>query len=350
MADGTRVEGSGADGSRAEQNELDRNTDERTGAEPFLLLTPAHDEADQAESLVAAVRASSLQPSRWLVIDDNSSDGTREAFLAAGRDLPFLHVHRIESRGEYMAFRYSEVLRAGLAQSAPARDGFLGILDADIRFGPGYWRALARRFEEDPRLGIASGALCSEGPDGTLRLEAGQHADLPRGGLRLVRAECLVEAGGVSRSRACDTVMSTRARIAGWSTALFDDVLAFSTRPTASRAEYSNVAQSFGQRYYDIGRPAWYALYKACSSASRGDRARAMGLLEGYFGEALRGHDRAADAALRRYYRWEPQRRWLTRCKAALAGTRAPNAPIPARALEAWEIDALGIPPRATAR
>ena len=185
-------------------------------AESFLLLTPAHDEADQAESLVAAVRASQLAPSRWLVVDDNSSDGTREAFLEAGRDLPFLRVHRIESRGEYMAFRYSEVLRAGLAESALAPDGYLGILDADIRFGPGYWHALRRRFEEDPRLGVASGALCAAGADGTLRLEAGQHADLPRGGLRLVRAACLAEAGGVQRSRACDTVMSTRARLAGW--------------------------------------------------------------------------------------------------------------------------------------
>jgi glycosyltransferase involved in cell wall biosynthesis len=313
-------------------------------AEPFLLLTPAHDEADQAESLVAAVRASQLAPSCWLVVDDNSSDGTREAFLEAGADLPFLRVHRIESRGEYMAFRYSEVLRAGLAQCALAPDGYLGILDADIRFGPGYWQSLRQRFDEDPRLGVASGALCAAGADGTLRLEAGQHADLPRGGLRLVRAACLADAGGVQRSRACDTVMSTRARLAGWGTVLFDDILALSTRPTASRAEYQNVAKSFGQRYYDIGRPAWYALYKACSSASRGDRARARGLLEGYFGEALRGHERAADAALRRYYRWEPQRRWLIRWQAALAGTRAPNAPIPARRLEPWELDRLSVP------
>jgi glycosyltransferase involved in cell wall biosynthesis len=313
-------------------------------ADRFLLLTPAHDEADQAEGLVAAVRASRLAPTCWLVVDDNSSDGTREAFLEAGRDLSFLRVHRIESRGEYMAFRYSEVLRAGLAQRELAPDGYLGILDADIRFGPSYWQALQQRFDDDERLGVASGALCAAGPDGTLRLESGQHADLPRGGLRLVRATCLADAGGVQRSRACDTVMSTRARLAGWRTALFDDILALSTRPTASRAEYQNVAKSFGQRYYDIGRPAWYALYKACSSASRGDGGRALGLLEGYFGEAFRGRERAADAALRRYYRWEPQRRWLIRWQAALAGTRAPNAPIPPRQLEPWELEGFSAP------
>jgi glycosyltransferase involved in cell wall biosynthesis len=310
-------------------------------AEAFLLLTPAHNEADQAESLVAAVRASTFVPSRWLVVDDNSSDGTGDAFLRAGADLPFLEVHRIRSRGEYMAFRYSEVLRAGLERHGPGPSGYLGILDADIRFGPDYWHTLRRRFEGDPKLGIASGALCAEGPGGALRLEPGQHADLPRGGLRLVSAACFADVGGVQRSRACDTVMNTRARLAGWKTVLFDDILALSTRPTASRAQYADVAKSFGQRYYDIGRPAWYALYKACASAGRGDPARARGLLAGYFGEALRRRERAADAELRRYYRWEPQRRWLTRWQAALNGTRAPNAPIPARLLEPWELDAL---------
>lgn len=313
-------------------------------AEGFLLLTPAHNEADQAESLVAAVRASTLTPSRWLVMDDNSSDGTGEAFLRAGHDLPFLDVQRIDSRGEYMTFRISEVLRAGIARHSLTGDGYLGVLDADIRFGAGYWRTLWQRLEDDPRLGIASGALCSASVGGTVRLEPGQHADLPRGGLRLVRAACFADAGGVQRSRAWDTVMNTRARLAGWGTVLFEDVLALSTRPTASRAEYENVGKSFGQRYYDIGRPAWYALYKACSSASRGDRARARSLLAGYFGEALRRGERAADAELRRYYRWEPQRRWLTRWKAAMAGTRPHNAPIETRVLEPWELEALAPP------
>jgi glycosyltransferase involved in cell wall biosynthesis len=314
-------------------------------AEPFLLLTPAHNEADQAESLVAAMRASSRQPSRWLVVDDNSTDGTGEAFLSAGRDLPFLQVHRIDSRGEYMAYRYSEVLRAGLSQAAPASDGYLGILDADIRFGADYWQGLWQHMQDDPRLGIASGALCARDAQGAWRLEAGQHADLPRGGLRLVRARCLEAIGGVQRSRACDTVMNTRARLSGWNTALFDRILALSTRPTASRAEYQNVAKSFGQRYWDIGRPAWYAVYKACASASRGDRARAQGLLQGYFGEALHGGERAADAALARYYRWEPLRRWWVRSRAALSGTAAPNAAIPARVLEPWESEALAPSP-----
>lgn len=313
-------------------------------AEAFLLLTPAHNEADQAESLVAAVRASTLAPSRWLVVDDNSTDGTGEAFSRAGSDLPFLEVLRIDSRGEYMSFRISEVLRAGLARHALAADGYLGVLDADIRFGASYWHALRQRLEGDSRIGIASGALCARAADGSWRLETGQHADLPRGGLRLVRAACLAEVRGVQRSRAWDTVMNTRARLSGWTTVLYEDILALSTRPTASRAEYADVGKSFGQRYYDIGRPAWYALYKACSSASRGDRARARGLLTGYFGEALRRSERAADAELRRYYRWEPPRRWLTRWRAAMAGTRPSNAPIESRLLEPWEIESL-VPP-----
>ena len=73
-----------------------------------------------------------------------------------------------------------------------------------------------------------------------------------------------------------------------------------------------------------------------------GDRARALGLLEGYFGEMLRGGDRAADAAMRRYYRWEPQRRLFARWGAKLTGAPTYNAPVPRRAIQAQELAELG--------
>jgi hypothetical protein len=83
-------------------------------------------------------------------------------------------------------------------------------------------------------------------------------------------------------------------------------------------------------------------VYKACTYAGRGDSARALGLLEGYFGEMLRDGDRAADAAMCRYYRWEPQRRLFARWGAKLAGAPTYNAPIPRRTIEAWELAELG--------
>src|SRR5690606_16713505 len=123
-------------------------------------------EVAEVISLVAAVRASRMQPDDWIVVDDNSDDGTGEAFARAGGDLPYLRVHPVRQQGEYMAFRYSEVVAAGLELAAPDRDAIVGILDADIRFGPSYWQLLWERMQADPKLGVASGALCAMEADG----------------------------------------------------------------------------------------------------------------------------------------------------------------------------------------
>ncbi len=304
----------------------------------FVLITPAHNESAQAEELVAAVRNSKLQPDTWVVVDDNSTDGTGAAFSRAAEGLDCFRLHRIESAGEYMAFRYSEVVQAGLSQLEWDDHTYVGVLDADIRFGPSYWHELYSRMQAEPRLGIASGVLCARDANDELELEVGQHLDLPRGGLRLVRGECLREVGGVCRARSPDTIMTVRARLAGWRTALFDDLVVLSTRPTGTRAEYANAAKSYGQRYWDLGRPAWFPVYKALRCLQRRDPEQATGLLQGYFGEWLKGSPRAADAAVREYYRWEPLRRAWVKVRAKLNGTSAANSAVKRRVVHREEL------------
>ncbi len=311
-------------------------------ARPFLLVTPAHDEASQAEALVAAVRRSTLLPSRWIVVDDGSNDGTAEAFRKAAGGWPVLQVHRLDEHGEYMGFRYSEVVQAGLAQldfpGQAARESLVGILDADIRFGPDYWESLHARLTMDPRLGVVSGALCSPNGRGHFRVEPGQFEDMPRGGLRLMRAQCLSEIGGWSRSRAPDALVNVQARLAGWRTELCPSILAVSTRPTGSRDNYEDAARSYGQRFYDLGRPTWFITYKAATAAARRRWPRARGLLEGYFGEWLEGPPRSGNPAVRKYYRFEPFRRLFERAGAKLEGKRPQGARVPVRTFEAAEL------------
>ena len=113
----------------------------------FVLVTPAHNECSEVDGLVQAVRASHWQPDVWIVVDDSSTDGTGEAFARAGKDLPYLRVHRIESSGEYMAFRYSEVVAAGQVGDVVALAGDQ-VVDADDR-DPRAEQALAEMGTEE---------------------------------------------------------------------------------------------------------------------------------------------------------------------------------------------------------
>jgi len=303
----------------------------------FVLVTPARDEAENVAGLVACVRRSSWVPDRWVVVDDGSTDGTGDLFATHGSDLSFLEVVRLEGRAGYMGFHYADVVAAGYAAAAEsvAEAEYAGILDADIRVGPNYWAALRGALRADPRLGIVSGALASQAPDGVWRLEAGQRIDLPRGGLRLTRGEVFRAVGGVRHARAPDSVMTAGARSAGWTTALYEGVVAYSTRPTDTRGDVSG-AQSRGRRAWNIHQPAWQVLLRGCGIAASGRPAEGWGLLRGWATEARAGGDRVDAPGVREYYRSERPREWARSLRSRL--TRAPD---PHRFLDVLEVPPL---------
>jgi hypothetical protein len=303
----------------------------------FLLVTPAHNEADNVDGLVDCVRRSTLRPDLWVVVDDRSTDGTAARFEAARGDLP-LRVVSSGTTGGYMGFRYSEVVRAGIAAAGPT-DGLtlFGILDCDIRFGPGYWADLRAAMEADPALGIVSGALCSPDERGRMMLEGGQRIDLPRGGLRLCSGACFSAVGGFERSRAPDSVANVRARNAGFRTALLPEHLAWSVRPTDSRGEDESGWESRGRRAWNVGQPLWQVGLRAAAALTTGHPTNARGLLRGYIDERRSGEP-VVDDGVARYYRRERPKEWARSLRRRLDGGVDPHRFLPVREVAAGEL------------
>jgi hypothetical protein len=248
------------------------------------------------------------------VIDDRSQDGTGDLFLKHGEDLSFLEVHRLDSADDTLAMRIAEVLAAGMARLGEDLGGaeYIGILDADIRVGPDYWQALAEHMDANPRLGICSGALWFRDDRGQRRLEGGQRVDLPRGGLRLIRNECLREAGVIVRCRAWDPVMTIRARAAGWTTKLLPSVLAETARQTGARISPTAGGIAYGQRDWNLGRPLWQVGVLCAASTLGGRPGAAFGRLNGGCGQAFSKGECLDDKEVRRYYRQERPREWAS--------------------------------------
>ena len=306
----------------------------------FSLVTPAHNEAAQVEALVETVRSNSLQPDRWLVIDDRSEDGTGDRFREHGKDLPYLEVHRLEHAGDSPAMRISEVLSAGMKKLGSDLGGtqYVGILDADIRAGDTYWQQLVEHMDANPRLGICSGALWFRDELGQRILEGGQRVDLPRGGLRLIRKECLQEAGIIVRCCAWDPVMTIRARSAGWSTELLPSVLAETARPTGQRIDPHTGGIAYGQRDWNLGRPMWQMGMLSAAAALSGRPSAALGRLQGWFGQAFSGGERLDDSKVRRYYREERPREWASAAWGKITGQGSPYRYLPKGVVEEDEV------------
>lgn len=309
----------------------------------FLLVTPAYNEADNVAGLVDAVRRSTLQPDLWVVVNDRSTDETEARFLAEAGDLP-LRVVPSGTTGGYMGFRYSEVIRAGIAAASDRIDELtlFGILDCDIRFAPDYWANLAARLEADPKLGIVSGSLCAPDETGQMRMESGQRIDLPRGGLRLATGDCFRAVDGFERSRAPDSVMTVRAKCAGWTTKLLEDQIAWSVRPTDSRGEDESGWESRGRRAWNVGQPSWQVHLRALGIAVKGRADAAKSMLAGYRDERDEG-EQLPDPVVQRYYRHDRPREWFRSIRRKATFRDDPHRYLQGRVMAAGEL-----PPEAT--
>ena len=66
----------------------------------YVLISPVRDEAEYLEQTIDAVASQTVLPLRWIIVNDGSTDETREIAERAAREQPWIQVvHRVD-RGE----------------------------------------------------------------------------------------------------------------------------------------------------------------------------------------------------------------------------------------------------------
>jgi glycosyltransferase involved in cell wall biosynthesis len=257
-------------------------TDHPTRAR-YALITPARNERQNLERLAAAIQAQTHRPACWLIIDDGSTDGTREyAAELRSADPTILALDSPRAGGELsdgrrlgrdlLAFQYG-------IRSLPHPVDVVIKLDADLSFEPDYFDRLIGAFEQDASLGMASGA-CHE-------LQAGEWVRrkvVPTavwGASRAYRWECLDSVIELAPRVGWDGIDEIKTQLAGYSTRTLLDLPFLHHRPEGTR-ESARV-----QAHILSGTAAWYMGYRPSYLVlrslyrARRDRA-ALGLIWGY--------------------------------------------------------------------
>ena len=192
----------------------------------YLVISPVKDEERYVEHTLRSMVSQTRPPSRWIIVDDGSSDRTPELIERYARQHPFIHVVR-NPRGQPRQ-PGSAVIRAFNRGWEEARA--LGVpydlivkLDCDLSFEPDYFEQLLARFEADSRLGIASGVYSEtlNGNDWHPIPMPSYHA---AGASKVIRRACWEQMGGFISARGWDTVDEIRAMTRGWRTTHFPEL------------------------------------------------------------------------------------------------------------------------------
>lgn len=273
----------------------------------YAILTAVKNEKDYIEFTLRSVVAQSVLPAAWIIVDDGSTDGTRETAEAYACRYPWIAIIS-QPAGEERSFwgkarainRAFELVK-GMPIDAVAN------LDGDVSLDSDHFEFLLHRLEADPRLGIVGTAYVEADYDS--RKDRHRDASHVSGQCQLFRVQCFSEIGGYRPIPAggIDWLAVNMARMRGWKTRSYSEKTFFHHKPMGTglggvlRARFR-----YGYRDYLFGSyPLWQLLRIAFQMTRRPVFVGGLMLGAGYVWGCISRPERPVDVELIRFRRRE---------------------------------------------
>jgi len=292
----------------SERKEMQRVT---PAAPRIVIVSPCRDEERTLARTIAAMRAQTRPPDRWIVVDDGSTDRTPEILAAAAREVPWLHVVRCTDRGfRKVGGGVIDAFYAGL-DSVDIPYDFVAKMDVDLEFSPRYIERVLEHFAADPELAALSGKVYRE--DGSGLVEEFMIDEMVAGQFKFYRREAFERIGGFVREVMWDGIDFHRARMEGLRTASVDDpelrILHLRLMGASDKSVYRGRLR-WGRGQWFMGSCFPYVF--ASGVFRMQEKPYAIGgllIIVGYLMAGARGEPRYPDLAFRRaLWRWQYRR------------------------------------------
>lgn len=286
----------------------------------YVVVSPAKDEERFIARTIESMIRQTVRPSRWIIVDDGSSDRTASIAASYASIQPWIELLQAQHNGPRLPG--SAEVRAfylGYQDLQPGTFDYIVKLDCDLELPPDYFEKMLARFSADEKLGIASGIYLECSNDQWIPVPMPDyHA---AGAAKMIRADCFTTIGGFIQQRGWDNVDEIRAQLAGWKTAHFPDNPFLHLRAEGAAIGFLRTSYESGAGHYLTGGgPTFFAL-KAVQRLFRG-RPPVIGSLAmclGYLDASIRRRPRLVNAAEADHYRRLLNRRVIERVMQVLA-------------------------------
>lgn len=252
------------------------------------------------------VVAQSVRPTKWVIVDDGSSDATPQILAEYAARHDWIQIVTRQDRGHRaVGPGVVDAFYSGYAAIRPQDYEFVCKLDLDLRLPPRYFEILMQRMSDEPRIATCSGkAYLEEGGE----LIAERHGDDTSLGMtKFYRVRCFEAIGGFVREVMWDGIDCHQCRMMGWIACSWDEPeLRFvHLRPMGSSQDSiytGRMRHGYGQYFMGTG-----FVFMAASALSRvNQKPYVLGsaaMLWGWLKAALQRKPRYENPEFRRFLR-----------------------------------------------
>lgn len=229
----------------------------------YVLITAARNEEKYIEATIKSVLSQTILPKKWVIVSDGSTDRTDEIVLRYSAQYDFIDFHRrdVDNKADFSSKVFA--LKHGYLRLQDANYDFIGILDADVSFGPSYYQDILKQFAKTPRLGIGGGFV-HESYKGTFRSRPSNAKYSVAGAIQLFRHECYEMIGGITPSRVGgeDWIAEISARMIGWEVRAFPELVVYHHKSSVSTRGFVQESLRQGIMDYVVGSHPLFEIIK----------------------------------------------------------------------------------------
>ena len=181
----------------------------------YLLITPVFNEEDHLNRYLDSIIDQNLKPRLFILVDDNSTDRSKEIILDYSRKYNWIkYSYHVSQPKKVQGSKVIEAFNFGLDNLDLNSYDFISKIDADIELPQDYFQTINEHFNENSRLGICGGKIEELRNDiWEKKWQADYHV---RGALKSYRISCFNEMDGILPVLGWDGIDEIKAMYLGW--------------------------------------------------------------------------------------------------------------------------------------